>query len=131
MAREVSTNGRKKVSTLMKQFNANFPYLRLNIHSSEMAEKAKRGETIYGVDIEQTLSQVRERKGSGEISFTGSKNVKTIEREFDRIFGLYVQICYTSKDGGRYYTSGSDDSKSLTELNREKAAAGCQRDEWK
>lgn len=131
MAREVSTNGRKKVSTLMKQFNANFPYLRLNIHSSEMAEKAKRGETIYGVDIEQTLSQVRERKGSGEISFTGSKNVKTIEREFDRIFGLYVQICYTSKDGERYYTSGSDDSKSLTELNREKAAAGCQRDEWK
>ena len=131
MAREVSTNGRKKVSTLMKQFNANFPYLRLNIHSSEMAEKAKRGETISRVDIEQTLSQVRERKGSGEISFTGSKNVKTIEREFDRIFGLYVQICYTEKDGGRYYTSGSEDSKSLTELNREKAAAGCQRDEWK
>jgi len=131
MAREVSTNGRKKVSTLMKEFNANFPYLRLNVHSSEMAEKAKKGETISQLDIEKTLSQVREKKGSGEISFTGSKNVRTIEREFDGIFGLYVQICYTTKEGSRHYTSGSDDSKSLTELNREKAAAGCQKDIWK
>jgi hypothetical protein len=131
MAREVSTNGRKKLATLKKEFNENFPYLRLNIHSSEMAEKAKRGETIYQLDIEQTLSQVREKKGSGEISFTGSKNVKTIEQEFERIFGLYVQICYTSKEGNRYYTSGSEDSKSLTALNREKEAAGCKKDEWK
>ena len=131
MAREVSTNGRKKLATLKKEFNENFPYLRINIHSSEMAEKAKRGETISQLNIEQTLSQVREKKGSGEISFTGSKNVKTIEQEFERIFGLYVQICYTSKEGNRYYTSGSEDSKSLTALNREKEAAGCKKDEWK
>jgi hypothetical protein len=73
----------------------------------------------------------REKKGSGEISFTGSKQVKTIEEEFERIFGLYVQICYTSKEGNRYYTSGSEDSKSLTALNREKEAAGCMKDVWK
>ena len=33
MAREVSTNGRKKVETLMKEFNANFPFLNLTIGS--------------------------------------------------------------------------------------------------
>jgi hypothetical protein len=42
----------------MKEFNANFPYLRLSIHSSEMAEKAKKGETIHSLDIEKTLSEV-------------------------------------------------------------------------
>ena len=130
MAREVSTNGRKKISTLMKEFNANFPYLRINLHSSEMASKAKKGETIYRLDINKTLSEVREKKGSGEISFTGSKNVGTIEREFANIFGLYVQICYTTKEGKRNYTSGSEDKKSLTELNRDKAAEGCQKDQW-
>ncbi len=130
MAREVSTNGRKKVSTLMKEFNANFPYLQLNIHSSEMAEKARKGETIYHLDVNKTLSQVREKKGSGEISFTGSKNVRTIEREFDSIFGLYVQICFTTKEGKRHYTTSEDDSQSLTELNREKETMGCQKDIW-
>jgi hypothetical protein len=130
MAREVSTNGLKKISTLMKEFNANFPYLRINIHSSEMASKAKKGETIHRLDINKTLSEVREKKGSGQISFTGSKNVGTIEREFDTIFGLYVQICFTSKQGERFYTTGSDDKKSLSELNREKEAEGCQKDQW-
>ncbi len=130
MAREVTTTGSKKIKTLKKQFNEHFPYLRLKILSSDMAEKARKGETIYGLDIEKTLSEVREKTGSGKISFTGRKNVKTIEKEFEKIFGLYAQICYTESDGKRYYTSGSDDSKTLTVLNREKEAAGCKKDIW-
>lgn len=131
MAREVTTTGSKKLKTLMKQFNDHFPYLRINIHSSDMALKAKRGETIRRLDIDKTLSDIREKIGSGKISLTGRKNVSTIEREFDEIFGLYVQICYTTKEGKRHYTSGSDDKKSLTQLNREKEAEGCQKGEWK
>ena len=130
MAREVTTTGSKKIKTIYKQFNEHFPYLRLKILSSDMAEKARKGETIYGLDIEKTLSEVREKTGSGKISFTGRKNVKTIEKEFEKIFGLYAQICYTESDGKRYYTSGSDDSKTLTVLNREKEAAGCKKDIW-
>ena len=130
MAREVTTTGSKKIKTIYKQFNEHFPYLRLKILSSDMAEKARKRETIYGLDIEKTLSEVREKTGSGKISFTGRKNVKTIEKEFEKIFGLYAQICYTESDGKRYYTSGSDDSKTLTVLNREKEAAGCKKDIW-
>ena len=130
MAREVSTTGSKKLKTLMKQFNEHFPYIRIKLLSSNMAAKAERGETIYGLDIEKTLSEVREKTGSGKISFTGRKNVKTIEKEFDEIFGLYVQICYTKSTGSSHYTRGSDDSKTLTVLNREKEAAGCKKDIW-
>jgi hypothetical protein len=131
MAREVSTNGRKKVETLMKEFNANFPYLRLMICPPEMKAIVAKGGTINGVDKSKTLSNVRTKKGDGEISFSGRKNVGTIERDFDKNFGLYVQICYTAKDGSRYYTTGSGDKKSLTELNREKEADGCKKDVWK
>ena len=127
MAREVSTNGRKKVSTLQKEFNANFPYLWLYICPSTEKEKYKDGGTgggISSVDVSKTLSEVRTKKGSGEISFTGSKNVGTIEREFEEIFGLYVQIVYKDSNGDRFYSQGFD-KISLTALNREKAKNGC------
>ena len=35
MAREITTTGSKLVSTLMKEFNKNFPYLRLGIFPPE------------------------------------------------------------------------------------------------
>ena len=81
------------------------------------------GKAVKAVDFEKTL-KVRTKKGSGEISFSGRKNVKTIESEFENIFGLYVQICYTTIEGNKYYTTGSDDKKSLTELNRERGLMG-------
>jgi len=126
MAREISTNGRKKVSTLQKEFNANFPYLWLYICPSSEKEKYKdggTGEKISSVDVNKTLSEVRTKRGSGEISFTGSKNIGTIESEFESIFGLFVQIVYKNANGDRFYTKGFE-KVSLTELNRKKAADG-------
>ena len=87
------------------------------------------GATVYGLDIEKTLSEVREKTGAGKISFSGRKKIETVEKEFEEIFGLYVQICYTEGNGNRYYTTG-EDSKTLTVLNREKEASGCKKGEW-
>jgi hypothetical protein len=131
MARELTTTGSKKVATLMKEFNTNYPYLRLKICPFSEKAKVAKGESIYGVDVDKTLSEERTKKGSGEISFTGSRLVGNIEKEFENTFGLYVQICFTEKDGARRYTSGADDKKSLTALNREKEALGCKKGEWK
>ena len=131
MAREITTTGSKLVSTLMKEFNQNFPYLSLFISGPESKKIVAAGGSIHSVDISKKLSEVRTKVGKGEISFTGSRKVSNIEREFEEIFGLYVQICYTSKEGKGYYTSGKDNAKSLSELNREKEAQGCKKDEWK
>ena len=131
MAREITTTGTKKVATIMKEFNAHFPFLALRICSPEAKEKVAKGESIYSVDVTKTLAAVRTKKGDGEISFTGSRLVGNIEREFETIFGLYVQICYTSKDGNRYYTTGADDKKSLSTLNAEKKNEGCKEGAWK
>lgn len=131
MTREITTTGSKKVATLKKEFNNNYPYLRLKICPFTEKAKVAKGETISAVDTNKTLSEVRTKKGIGEISFTGSRLIGNIEKEFENIFGLYAQICFTEKDGNRYYTTGSDDKKSLTALNREKEAAGCKKGEWK
>ena len=130
MAREITTTGSKKVSTLMKEFNQNFPFLRLQICGPESKDLVAQGKTISGVNTSKTLSEVRTKKGTGKISFTGSKNVGTIEQEFEKIFGLYVQIGYTTKEGTRYYTSAGTDKKSLSALNKEKEALGCQKNKW-
>jgi hypothetical protein len=131
MAREITTTGSKKVATLQKEFNAHFPYLRLKICPPEARELVKNGKTITGVDTSLTLSEVRTKKGTGQVSLTGSKSIKRLEKEFDEIFGLYVQICFTDKGGSRFYTSGESDSRSLTALNRDKEAEGCLTGEWK
>jgi hypothetical protein len=125
MTREVSTNGRKKVSTLMKEFNANYPYLILILGT-----KDSKG-TFYQCDINKTLSQVRTKKGSGKISFTGSKNVGTIERDFLKIFGLTVQIGYISSEGKNFYSTGTMDKQSLTKYNNSRAAKKAKKGVWK
>lgn len=130
MAREITTTGSKKIKTLYKEFNEHFPYLRLKLLSSSEWKKSNEGKTVYGLDIEKTLSEVRERKGVGKISLSGRKKIETVEKEFMEVFGLYVQICYTEGNGKRYYTSREDDSKTLTVLNRQKQAQGCKKGEW-
>ena len=130
MAREITTTGSKKVATLMKDFNANFPYLRLKICPPNSKQLVAASKPIYSVDTNLTLAAVRTKKGTGEISLTGSKHIATLEQEFDTIFGLFVQICFTTKDGQRHYTSGAEDKISLSKLNSQKEAEGCLKNQW-
>ena len=130
MAREVTTTGSKKLKTLKKEFNNHFPYLSIHFHTSHVAEIAKKGGSLPSLDDGKTLSEVREKTGSGKISLTGRKKVKTVEEEFDEIFGLFVQVTWRTADGGYYYSNGRTDDLTLTALNREKEAEGCLKGRW-
>lgn len=126
----LSVTGNKKIGTLMKEFNKQFPYLRLCIAYSYARDAVKKGDTIYNIDIEKTLASVRRADSSGSISISGNKKIKSLEKEFDTVFGLYVQVCYTDKDGHRYYTSGSADEKTLASFNAECEKNGCKKGIW-
>jgi len=128
---EISVNGNKKVGTLMKEFNKQFPYLRLKICYSYARQAVAKGESISGIDVDKTLASVRRADSGGDISISGNKKIKTLEKEFDTVFGLYVQVCYTAKDGHRYYTSGSADEMTLAAFNKKCEADGCKKGEWK
>lgn len=127
----LSVTGNKKIGTLMKEFNKQFPYLRLKICYSYMRDAVKKGETITGIDVDKTLASVRRADSGGDISISGNKKIKSLEKEFDTVFGLYVQVCYTEKDGHRYYTSGSADEKTLSSFNAECEKNGCKKGIWK
>ena len=115
----------------MKEFNKHFPYLRLKICYSYARQAVAKGESISGIDVEKTLASVRRADSGGDISISGNKKIKSLEKEFDTVFGLYAQVCYTEKDGSRYYTSGSADEMTLSAFNKKCEADGCKKGEWK
>ncbi len=128
---ELSVTGNKKIGTLMKEFNKVFPYLRLKICYSYARQAVAKGESISGIDPDKTLASVRRADSGGDISISGNKKIKSLEKEFDTVFGLYVQVCYTEKDGHRYYTSGSADEMTLAAFNKKCEADGCKKGVWK
>ena len=128
---ELSVTGNKKIGTLMKEFNKKFPYLRLGIYYSYARQAVKKGESIKIIDVDKTLASVRRADSGGDISISGNKKIKSLEKEFDTVFGLYCQVCYTEKDGHRYYTSGSTDEKTLAAFNAECEKNGFKKGEWK
>jgi len=127
----ISVNGNKKIATLQKEFNEQFPYIRLGIFYSYARDEVKKGGAITGIPGDKTLASVRRGNGSGKISIAGNKKISSLEKEFDTEFGLYAQVCYTEKDGSRYYTSGSDDAKTLSAFNEECKKRGCKKGVWK
>jgi len=156
MAKEISTTGSKKLKTLMKEFNEQYPYLRLGIYDFSAKEKVKDSQEIESLDIELRLCDVRTKQGDGEITITGNKFIGNLEKEFEKIFGLYVQVCYTKSDGGRFYSSAfeklpegvteadlqnpeiaalledlNDDRKTIHAFNILKKEEGCIKWEWK
>lgn len=128
---ELSVTGNKKIGTLMKEFNSKFPYLRLKICYSYARQAVAKGESISGIDPDKTLASVRRADSGGDISISGNKKIKSLEKEFDTVFGLYAQVCFTESDGHRYYTSGSNDEKTLASFNAECEKNGCKKGVWK
>ena len=130
-APEISVSGNKKIDTLRKEFNKKFPFLRLGIYYSYARQQVAKGEAISCIDGSKTLASVRRADSGGDISISGNKKIKSLEKEFDTVFGLYCQVCYTTAEGKRYYTSGSDDEKTLSAFNAECEKKGCKNGEWK
>lgn len=128
---ELSVTGNKKIETLCKEFNKKFPYLRLGIFYSYSRQQVAKGESITPIDNSKTLASVRRANSGGDISISGNKKIKSLEKEFDTVFGLYCQVCYTSGDGHRYYTSGSSDEMTLSAFNALCEKNGCKKGEWK
>lgn len=126
-ATEISVSGNKKIATLQKEFNKKFPYIRLGIYYSYARQQVAKGETITQIDGDKTLASVRRADSGGDISISGNKKIRTLEKEFDTVFGLYAQVCYTTAEGNRYYTSGSKDDMTLSAFNAECEKNGCKK----
>ena len=114
MANEISVTGNKKLKTLYKEFNKNFPYISLCVYP--LSEKRKSSQSPH--NSEMRISEVRTKTNPGDISIHGRTHAGNLEKEFEKIFGLYSQVCYKDSDGGYYYTTGALDKMSLSQLSK-------------
>ena len=127
----ITVTGNKKVETLVREFNEKYPYIRLGIFPMSAKETDEKGGTITQVDYSQTIAKVRSKDNPGSITITGNKLVRTLEHEFEEIFGLFAQVCYTTAEGKRFYTGEKGDAMTLSAFNKKCEADGCKKDEWK
>ena len=128
---DLSVTGNKKIETLCKEFNKKFPCLQLCIFYSYARQQVAKGESITPIDRSKTLASVRRADSGGDISISGNKKIKSLEKEFDTVFGLYCQVCYYTPEGKGVYTSGANDDKTLAAFNAECEKRGCPKDKWK
>lgn len=128
---EISVTGNKKIETLCKEFNKKFPYLQLCIFYSYARQQVAKGESITPIDRSKTIASVRRANSGGDISISGNKKIKSLEKEFDTVFGLYCQVCYYTPEGKGIYTSGANDDKTLAAFNADCEKRGCPKDKWK
>lgn len=123
---EISVTGNKKIATLQKEFNKQFPYLCLCLFDESQRNESRK----YQLNGDKTLASVRRKDTGGTISIAGNKKIKTLEAEFDKVFGLYAEVCYTDANGS-YYTRGSNDDKTISSFNAECEKNGCKKGVWK
>lgn len=108
----------------------------MTIAKKTTAKKAVKNATAKPATKKTTTKSVVKKTGTKsvtkptvktvtEISVSGNKKIKSLEKEFDTVFGLYAQVCYYTADGHGYYTSGSSDEKTLSAFNAECEKKGC------
>ncbi len=118
MARELKIDGRMKIETVQKEFNTIYSFLRLGIYAHEEKAKSAAGQPITQLPATTSIAEARTVKNPGDVSVHWLKKVSKLEAEFEEVYGLYVQVCFTTSDGKRGYTSGKLDDLSLSDLNK-------------
>ncbi len=126
---EIHITGQKMLKTINAEFQEAFPYLCLSFCSMDEWKKANNSAgTIHCFNVNKRLSDVRVKKdaNAGDISIHGRTLVKNLEKAFYDTYGICCQVCY-EKDGKGYYTGGTYDNMSLTQLNKELESKGCKK----
>ena len=113
---ELSVSGNKKIDTLRKEFTKQFPYSGINIFTDSTCWTK--------VDGSKTIAAVRRANSSGDISISGNKKIGSLEKEFEKVFGLYVEVCYSTLSSNSVITRTSDDMN-LSGLNKHNEECGC------
>jgi hypothetical protein len=117
MGKELTVNGRKLLKTLQKEFSKKYKFLFL-----AFIEDEDRGKTVNvkSLDTSLTIKEARKQFSNEEISLTGSKVVRNMEKYFWKELGIAVQIAVKDYDGNKYYFPIGDyfNKLSLTKANQ-------------
>jgi len=112
----LAIRGDLKIQTIQKEFNALFPYLSIEFFSkphSKFGGSSKR----FLKSPTKTLGECRTIAKKGKIEITPSMIVNTLEKLFQDLYGLSVQVF--RKSGNTWLETTATDAWSLEKQNSE------------
>lgn len=125
MANEISVHGRKKMSTLQREFSEKFEYLTLCFIIDADRNKSC---SVKGIDTSESLAETRKKNSQEEISIHGRTMVKNIENYFWEKLGIACQIGICNYNGHKhYFPLGEFNNLSLTQANKWAQERGCKK----
>lgn len=124
MANSVSVNGRKKVSTLQKEFSDKFQFLFIAFIKPEDRNLEV---NVRSLDNSKTLAELRTKFSNETLTLNGKTLVKNIEKYFWDNLGLACQIAVHNYKGKILYFPIGDffNGLSLTKANEWAETQGC------
>ena len=89
---------------LQEWFTDYFPFLRIEVYMVKTGKEADRsGGTIYSISSDTRFGDIRSFKGECTLSINGRSTPESLERDFRRVSGLVIKICYNDDKDKRYY----------------------------
>ncbi|HET6225829.1 MAG TPA: hypothetical protein VFF27_06090 [Bacteroidia bacterium] len=110
----VTIDGNKKINVIQKEFNNLFPYLKIEFLLYKQIGSIVKKWTTGGDD---TLADYRDANEKVNFIITPSMSVAELEKKFNEIFGVKIQIL--RKSGKAWLETTITDKWTLEEQNRQ------------
>ena len=105
----------KTLADIQKEFNAKFPYLKLEFYSQAHKTKAGSPENLK-LNPQHTIDEARTKHTLGDLSINGHLKVSTLENTFHEKYGLNVQVFRRS--GNIWLQTTATDDWTLADQNK-------------
>lgn len=110
-----------RIADVQQQFSLKYPHLKLEFYMKPH-EEGEGSEARYKVDESLTIRELTGNKATGEVHVHGNMKTSTLEDEFEKNMGLYVQVF--RKSGKIWLQTTKTDSWTLAEQERTAAEMG-------
>lgn len=113
---KILINDQRKISAIQKEFNEMFPYLKIEFFDEPHKVGAPSSKKIIKHPI-KTIGECRKSHTQGTIAITPDMTVADLERAFNDIYGLSVQVF--RKSGKVWLETTVTDNWTLEKQNKE------------
>jgi hypothetical protein len=110
----IEINDTLTVGEISDAFSDGFPYLSIEFFNGPHAW-GKASSLEEKIQADKTVAEIRKVNQPGSIEIHGWHKTGTIEQEFGKIFGLYIQVF--RKEGSAWVQTADTDPRTLEEQN--------------
>jgi hypothetical protein len=112
---DILLNDSQTLAEIQTSFASHFPFLKLEFFTFKNSDKKVFSKANLVKDTSITLGMIRSKHYDGKILFDGKMTADSLEKHFDKYFGMDVQVF--RKAGSVWLRTIDTDNRTLNELN--------------